>query len=288
MAIPTTQKECTTRRIAALIIGLWDKVKDAFLLKTSRGSANGVASLDANGKVPSSQLPKIGTSGIENDAITAALVKDGDTLPVNISGSAKFLRFGAATTSGNAGLYYKVLRIAANKISQSHECNAIIYFVVTVAGSIAKEVKCYIRVRNQAGQYTYNTTLLHTINEHPIAPYLCYDSASNDLYLYAKVENSGLYSGVRAYILSESDFNGENSSAINTYSFESSESSAPYNQITPTNLYYARSSSISKGGPSVPIYVDSNGVYQTCSNIPVIEHVTAIPVNPTVGTIYAL
>lgn len=60
MEIPTTQKECTTRRIASLIIGLWDKVKNAFLLKTSRGAANGVASLDANGKVPTAQLPNFG------------------------------------------------------------------------------------------------------------------------------------------------------------------------------------------------------------------------------------
>ena len=78
MAIPTTQKECTTRRIASLIIGLWGKVKNAFLLKTSRGAANGVASLDANGKVPTSQLPTVPTGNLPvNSSSSAGIVASG-------------------------------------------------------------------------------------------------------------------------------------------------------------------------------------------------------------------
>lgn len=88
MAIPTTHKECTTRRIAALIIGLWDKIKNAFLLKTSRGTANGVASLDANGKVPSSQLPNFGSGTVTSVATGVGLrggtITDSGTISIDV------------------------------------------------------------------------------------------------------------------------------------------------------------------------------------------------------------
>lgn len=85
MALPNTTNEVTVRRLSACISGLWNKIKavfnnhvndtsnphgvtaaqiglgnvtnDAQVKRTEMGSANGVATLDANGKIPSSQIP---------------------------------------------------------------------------------------------------------------------------------------------------------------------------------------------------------------------------------------
>ena len=76
MTLPTTQKECTTRRIAVLISGLWTKIKNGFVQFSSVGAASGVASLDSNGKVPSSQMPEgIYSPADVAKAITAQLGK---------------------------------------------------------------------------------------------------------------------------------------------------------------------------------------------------------------------
>ena len=58
MAMPTSNNNVTVRKLVSVISSLWTKVKNSFVSSASVGAASGVASLDANGKVPSSQLPQ--------------------------------------------------------------------------------------------------------------------------------------------------------------------------------------------------------------------------------------
>lgn len=291
MAMPNSKNNVTVRKLASALQGLWDKIKNAFLLKTSRGAANGVASLDANGKVPSSQLPKIGTSGIADDAITAALVKDGETLPVNISGTAtttKRLRYGYAYTLTSKGVIYKkLIKITASAISINQECQIVVEFINSVAGARPLCARCCLQLRKESTGYRYNAEFIYTQNMSAV-PCAYYDSSTNDLYLYAKQGNVNVYSGVTAYILSETNFNGLPVEKTETYENATAETTVPYTRVNEQVLYVAKTREPSVGSSSVPIYINSDGYLAQCTGVPVIEHVTTIPVNPTVGTIYAL
>lgn len=278
MAIPTTQKECTTRRIAALIIGLWDKVKNAFLLKTSRGTANGVASLDANGKVPSSQLPKIGTSGIADDAITAALVKDNELLPVNIAGWSSGMR---ATQLSNSNNYIRVAKItftlrddSAAGISgrifyrgQWVSTSGELLFAISFRDYSSNDIKGKLYVLNDRGSIPDIA-----IGVVPIS------DTEYDVWLYAirpaTSTTSVVFEQTRFCSIEMKNDSGQNTAP------------SGYEQIASSGRLVTVTKQV--GSASIPVYIDASGQPQQATNIPVIEHVTSIPVSPTVGTIYAL
>lgn len=276
MAIPTTQKECTTRRIASLIIGLWDKVKDAFLLKTSRGSANGVASLDANGKVPSSQLPKIGTSGILNDAITAALVKDGETLPVNISGKSNE----AYTIEFNATLSQKWVRLGSILARPSSDASfsMLIYSGMDISGNAS--VLGHLSASNRGNDPSIKFTYLAGGNVSGLEFGYVKDSSTSEITVYMK---RLAYSGkMRLAFLVKSHYNA----TIDISELESAPSGTFVKGDTLVSVTCDYKTAV--GDEHTPIYFGSDNKLKPCTGIPVIEHVTTIPVNPTVGTIYAL
>ena len=278
MAIPTTQKECTTRRIASLIIGLWGKVKNAFLLKTSRGAANGVASLDANGKVPSSQLPKIGTSGIEDDAITANLVKDNEILPVNIVGWSSGMR---ATQLSNSNKYIRVSKITFVSRDDSSagisgrifyrgqwvETSGELLFAISFRDYNSNDIKGKLYVLNDRGSIPDIA-----IGVVPIS------NTEYDLWLYSIRPTTSAISFV---------FEQTRRCSIEMKN-DSGQDTAPsgYEQIASMGRLVTVTQQV--GSASIPVYIDASGQPQQATNIPVIEHVTTIPVNPTVGTIYAL
>lgn len=278
MAIPTTQKECTTRRIASLIIGLWGKVKNDFLLKTSRGAANGVASLDANGKVPSSQLPKIGTSGIEDDAITAALVKDDEILPVNITGWSSGMR---ATQLSNSNNYIRVSKLTF--ISRDDSAAGIsgrIFYrgqLVTTSG----ELLFAISFRDYGSNDIKGK--LYVLNDRGSIP----DIAIGVVPISDREYDVWLYSTRPATSVISVVFERTRRCSIGMKN-DSGQNTAPsgYEQIASSGRLVTVTQQV--GSASIPVYIDASGQPQQATNIPVIEHVNTIPVNPTVGTIYAL
>ena len=221
MAIPTTQKECTTRRIASLIIGLWDKVKNAFLLKTSRGAANGVASLDANGKVPTSQLPAVDTfHGTMTDNFTRDIPDQSENVDW-------------VSTIGLSNNGFWLLSLRAHS-------QAPYWMIGDYSSGIAF-----------GGQDTKSVLSVSFRNENKAIRIASGNGSAPKWWAGLKFGDSKEYEiGTGKYIPSCPDKG--------------------------------------KGNSSTPVYVDSNGIIQSCTNVPVIEHVTTIPVNPTVGTIYAL
>lgn len=318
MAIPTTQKECTTRRIAALIIGLWDKIKNAFLLKTSRGTANGVASLDANGKVPSSQLPSVPSGNLPaNSSSSAGIVASGseqDTKSwmTDANGNpawrdiqnVKSIVIGTDPdntddlnniTAPNGGI--EIYRIR----NKSYVSNIPItdegsVLVLSYGGGvvwqffIAKGSKSvYARIRTN---YTWSTW----DNMRDASWVNSYTQSEIDGKLNGKLDKSPSSIGATAIDLNSLTLAGEEVLAHYIIKNASNVSNKPEDD---TGLLYVLSSS---GGYVTQIYVTKNslGMYirtryggswtgwaKVSTNI-VIEHVTSIPVDPTVGTIYAL
>lgn len=288
MAIPTTQKECTTRRIAALIIGLWDKVKDAFLLKTSRGSANGVASLDANGKVPSSQLPTVPTGNLpSNSSSSAGIVASGSGQKFKIwktdaSGNPAWrdqcfipdLEFYPSTTETR--LLYTITFSNSNQWPGCSFLISIRHAGIESTGLYRLDVRC-----NEAANTPTVFRLYTVLPGTPSLPdniriYYKYDSTNNIAYIYAYLRAYNAIKMTPIYVSSH---------GMVSYSNTNATIPEDANQLTGEGYMLV---SKPTGSASVPVYVDSYGSIRECSSIPVIEHVTTIPVHPTVGTIYAL
>ena len=288
MAIPTTQKECTTRRIASLIIGLWGKVKNAFLLKTSRGAANGVASLDANGKVPTSQLPTVPTGN----------------LPVNSSSSAGIVASGS-------GQRYKVWKtdetgspawrnqsfVPELTIVESTQKSRLLYtidfsssnkwpgcsFMISLRHSGAESTGLYrLDVRYDQHATTSQMFRLYTVLPGSaslpinVSMYYKFDSATKIAYIYAKLNAWNLFKMTPVYM-----------TIFDMASYSNTDVTIPNDAIQLDSVGFMLCSKPT-GSPLIPVYVNGNGEIAPCTNIPVIEHVTVIPTNPTVGTIYAL
>jgi len=258
MAIPTTQKECTTRRIAALIIGLWDKVKDAFLLKNSRGSANGVASLDANGKVPSSQLPS---------------VSDKRNFPK--------LNF---FINGNNGASSQYIKIATITCSASYFDHPFIFRCLSRRQDMYT-IHLMLQSLNgyRPGIMRFNVEVPVGVPTSIVDIQLTYDD-SGTYRVYTLWANPGTWADVSTVLESENAF----AQFVDLISDQYSTSLA--DPIAPQYIKYAQSITPGSriGNESTPIFMENTGTLKPCTNVPVIEHVTTIPVSPTVGTIYAL
>lgn len=243
MAIPTTQKECTTRRIAALIIGLWDKIKNAFLLKTSRGAANGVASLDANGKVPSSQLPSFGYGTVTSVATGVGLrggtITDSGTISVNVPrnpSSNVNSPFPSSTTINTMEMQ------EYNGTTQSNCPSSTDWWhILSTVGSDG----------------AYKTQLAQKMSDK-VVPNLCVRVLQNNSW--------------------GSWFSTRDASWILTGKISSDR--LPSNSSSSAGIVASGSGQSAKAWMTD---VNGNPAWRN-----VIEHVTTIPVNPTVGTIYAL
>ena len=318
MAIPTTQKECTTRRIAALIIGLWAKVKDTFLLKTSRGTANGVASLDKNGKVPSSQLPTVPTGNLpSNSSSSAGIVASGNgqntkSWMTDVNGNPawrdiqniKSIVIGKDPdntddlnniTAPNGGIeFYKIKNKSyVSNIPITDEGSVL---VLSYGGGvvwqffIAKSTKSvYVRIRISGTWSTWDNTRDASWVDS-------YTKSEIDGKLNGKLDKSPSYIGATSIDLNSLTSGGSHDLEHYVITNKSNVSNKPVDDV---GLLYVLSYS---GGYVTQVYVTKNslGMYiraryssswtgwaKVSTNI-VIEHVNTIPVNPTVGTIYAL
>lgn len=315
MAIPTTQKECTTRRIAALIIGLWDKIKNAFLLKASRGSANGVASLDANGKVPTSQLPTVPTATQAN-YLTGFIARAGsiDWGTLTTSNGYKFvtdlqyaesnqdsgdIAFGYKAGSGSAyelscqidGYFYQ--RTGQERVLDTSDIGNSANHVATgdhTHGTLSNDFTVVMPNQDSDVGWQNNIGLSHngfwlrSIRTQAKAPYWTLGNFSSAI-AFGGGDTKGVISLTYDASWRRVRFAGGASVPLWWAGFKFG-SSKEYEIGTGT--YIPSCPDKSKGSSSVPVYIDSNGIIQACSSIPVIEHVTSIPVDPTVGTIYAL
>ena len=266
MAIPTTQKECTTRRIASLIIGLWDKVKNAFLLKTSRGAANGVASLDANGKVPTSQLPTVPTGN----------------LPANSSSSAGIVASGSGqdrkvwmTDSDGSPAWRTVGMDSVYELRFGKTGSSITYFhlgTLTPRGTTGNSDTLLVSGTGNSGAML-NTSIID-INFRGTNPSIEYTVLSGNVSSYSDIgwykdanDVYHLFMKCASWSLADQRIRSlklGNALTMDCYELSAEPSSPTY--ITPT--YVARLPiGTQKGSTLVPVYVDSNGAIQECTGV---------------------
>lgn len=302
MAIPTTQKECTARRIASLIIGLWDKIKNAFLLKTSRGSANGVASLDANGKVPSSQLPTVPTGNLPSNSSSSA--------GIVASGSGQASKVWMTDSNGNPAWRTVTLprsfinknsqttkvwkKIATSVVFTSYQKASITFFICADGYGYALGLESVISVsiRTEGGG-SFSDAYVGKYNfRNSCSVELLKIGSTNQYEIWVKAPPSDTNFQI-VYLNSQGGWTIDTSSDQSVKKTDSEYSTYKSSHPAVSSTYYhtyniVKSSTSQIGGPSIPVYVNSNGDLVACTNVPVIEHVTTIPVNPTVGTIYAL
>ena len=285
MAIPTTQKECTTRRIASLIIGLWDKVKTAFLRKNVTSQSTGTLPLlaydDGTAKYNSDVTINFGTKNIlagsstPNSAIPTAPYSNNLSIR-NITSSATYIP-----------AYHKPLKdmfVLLKNTSQS-----TISITYGAAGS----------------QSSKSLAAGHMM----LIAYAVQDERWS--YVGEIVDATGTYADLIAggakYVVRQAI--GSTSIDLNNLTFKNDESKIEVVEWWQSNKGNVSNKPIDSAGAlmmfgygndnyvqianmnnSSEIYLrlKFNGTWTSWRTIPVIEHVTTIPVNPTVGTIYAL
>lgn len=265
MAIPTTQKECTTRRIAALIIGLWAKIKNVFLLKASRGAANGVASLDANGKVPSSQLPAVPIGNLPaNSSSSAGIVA---------SGSGQNRKVWMTDSSGNPAWRNQCF-VPDLVIEASSETSRLLYkinfqnaaqwpgcsFMISARDSGSLATGLY-RLDIRCSEYSSNIKVIQLYSVLPgltefvesIKLYYKYDSTNNIVFIYANVLINNILRITPIY---------ESSTGMVVYI--NSDVTIPEDA---TRINSAGRMLISKptGSASIPVYIGNNGTIEPCN-----------------------
>lgn len=277
MAIPTTQKECTTRRIAALIIGLWDKIKNAFLLKTSRGAANGVASLDANGKVPSSQLPQ----GIYSDNAEFYTWKPNRRDNNPLCATSGICRSGSGMDpvaySAGTWLCINVSNEFSNGVvtlyMSTHSNGRPVTYVVVVSAFRYGRHTIYVKGNQRSGYQSHiNKFYLKTDN-------------GQQAFVYFKLESACSFS-----FCTDGNITSKHVTVSDSAPYSDGTAVSSNDIASNVRMAFGESGYVygTGGSQSIPVFVESTGEVKPCTNVPVIEHVTTIPVNPTVGTIYAL
>lgn len=285
MAIPTTQKECTTRRIAALIIGLWDKVKNAFLRKnvTSQSTGtlpllaydDGIAKYNsditidfgkknmlAGNSTPNSATPTAPYSNnlsIRNITSNASYVpsfhkplKDMFVLLINVGQSTITITYGTASSASSKLLAAGRMMLIAYAVQDEgwsyvgEIVNAQGVYADLIAGG-AKYV-----ARQVIGSTAIDLNNLTFKNDESNIEVVEWWVANKGNVAHKPIDSAG---------------------TVMMFGYGN------HNYVQIANM---------NGSSEIYWRSKDNNTWTSWRAIPVIEHVTTIPVNPTVGTIYAL
>lgn len=267
MAMPNSKNNVTVRKLASALQGLWYKVKNAFLLKTSRGAANGVASLDANGKVPSSQLPIVPTGNLPaNSSSSAGIVASGSGQANKVwmtdsSGNPSWRRgstqFLYDYTFGIGGLGPGYIHIGTlTPRGAAGETDQLLFSGIGGIGDFQKLVLVQVMFRGSSpgikstvldGGTTYQTL------------FGWYKDSNNVYHMMMKLANWSSTSECLRVL-----YKG-NTITFDFYNLDSE----PANVTYVDNYYVTRSPmGQSVGNASTPVYVNSSGEIVACTNVP--------------------
>jgi len=264
----------------------WTKIKNAFILKTSRGSANGVASLDANGKVPNSQLPSVPTGNLpSNSSSSAGIVASGSGQqnrvwrtdsngnPAWRDESPSLLNVQKKTIYNLAG-WYRIYSLDLSNVG-STAYFGVAYTFDVYADAYQSRFGYVGRVTIGLSNYgSFSARLPSDINigwvikcKSPSVDYafsLRLVKYSNHIELYAHHVTDFDYANVIVPVRHDYSYNPGFTEDLGVTRKFSNED---------FNTYISDKTAEDVG---------------SLNYIPNIKHVTAIPSNPTVGTIYAL
>ena len=234
MATPTSTNGVTARRLSSAITSLWTKVKNAFLLKTSSGAANGVASLDANGKVPTSQIP---------DSYR--------TFP-------KLNYFSHGNNEGTSNQFIKVAEIACNGRYLNHP------IIFRLMARYQGQCIVYIQLENADTNYP------GVEHFRVISPYDRGKSYATVKLTYVDNSTQRVYSlwvNPGTWTALESILEGDITSSKLVTMISGVYSTSLTNTVEPIyqKEIFTKNAGDSVGSTSVPVYVDFNGEVKPCT-----------------------
>lgn len=206
---------------------------------------------------------KVNTADIENDAVTADKVKDGETLPANVTGSAKSLS-SSLCSYGSSGSKYRLVAKSAplgNTVNVHFECK----FSASNYNSFQSATLQFNAV------YSESTNSIvfsngKVINDHGSSNlwkfYLVPNIAEKKVEIYAESTGSNFNSLNLIALFA----NGESQNYVNgTTYFHTVVNSVPTpNVVVPVRT--AVSTETGVGNATTPVYIDNNGVPQPCEN----------------------
>ena len=238
----------------------------------SQGIVTAGADLAAS-DIPSLAASKItsgtfGTSFIADDAITAAKVKDNETLPVNISGnagSAQTLPRGFAKFWPSNTGYKKIAEL--NPPANHNDIIAVFEIYETLASAANNSFKglLTVRIRNDSDSYSYAANFTNVGTFRFVSLSVRYDPSTHKLLIFA-FESEDVYCGLYAILAGSGGWRGNNTNDnVTLFTELSAESVSTYTEvaITANRLVYASPNGV--GSDSTPVYVNSNGQVQPCT-----------------------
>lgn len=253
MTLPTTQKECTTRRIAVLISGLWTKIKNGFVQFSSVGAASGVASLDSNGKVPSSQMPE----GIYSDSAEFYTWKPDRRDNSPLSATSGICRSGRGmdpvTYSAGTWLCINVSNGFSNGVvtlymATHSEANPVTYVVVVSAFRYGRHT-IYVKGNQRSGYQRH-------INKF----YLKTDDGQQ-AFVYFKLESACSFS-----FCTDGNITSQNVTVSDSAPYSDGIAVSSNDIASNVRMAFGESGYVygTGGSQSIPVFIDQNGQVQPC------------------------
>lgn len=206
---------------------------------------------------------KVNTSDIDDDAVTADKVKDGENLPVNVTGSAKSLSSSLCAYASSGSKF----RLVAKSAPLGDTVN--VHFECRISASNYNLFQSATLQFNAVYSESTNSIVFSNekvINDHGSSNlwkfYLVPNVAEKKVEIYAESTGSN-YNSLNLIALFA---NGESQNYVNgTTYFNTVVNSVPApNFVVPVRT--AVSTETGVGNATTPVYIDNNGVPQPCEN----------------------
>lgn len=217
---------------------------------------------------------KVDTNDIEDDAVTADKMKDNETLPVNITGTAD-TAVKLPTAYGGFDLQdgYRLLATISAPSAWSDRICAFNVFK-TQAGQIEPLGQIgvlTVQVRNSNGSFTFGAYYRGADSQTFALSVMSNSDNSVSIYVYSAGDS---YGGIQLALVSSSGYNGNPTgrTGVTLYDNNPIQATVTGSQITirktltPTGIGWVPIANSSGVGSSLePVYVDNNGVVLPCN-----------------------
>lgn len=216
---------------------------------------------------------KVNTADIENDAVTADKMKDNETLPVNVTGTAATaVQLPIAYGGFDNQVGYRLLAtVSAASAWNDRICSFDVF--ETGAGKTDPPGQIgvlTVQIRNNNGSYSYGAYYRGVDSDTFSINVKSNTDHSISVYVYS---SGGKYGGLRLVLSSSSGYTGSPTGlyGITLYSSSSIQATITgsivgiYKTVTPAgNGWIPLANGSGVGSATQPVYVDNNGVVQPC------------------------
>lgn len=212
---------------------------------------------------------KVNTNDIDDDAVTADKVKDGETLPINITGSASHADTAVRLPIAYGGFDNQTgYRLLATLTAPGAWNDRICAFDVfeTKAGMSAPYGQLgtlTVQIRNNNGSYGYGASYCGKPLQNVDIVVRSNDDHTMSIYAYS---SGSVYGGLQLALASSSGYTGNPTGreGLTLYSNNGIQSTVSGNTVV-VHVRTVVSTETGVGNATTPVYIDNNGVPQPCS-----------------------